>query len=74
MNQSNRFDNFRISNKWTQIVELDSNFAFNLAFRSLVPSTASAMTATSVASELVNAFKKGIKRDPTLFLVLKEDK
>ena len=63
MNQSNRFDNFRISNKWTQIVELDSNFEFNLAFGSLVPtSTATTITATFITSKLVNVFKKEIKK------------
>ena len=52
------------------MVELDSNFAFNLAFRSLVPtSTATAATTTSIASKLVNILKKGIKRDPILFSV-----
>ena len=68
------FNSFRISNKWTQIAELDPNFTFSSAFRSLAPtSTATAATATSITSELANALKKGIKRDSTLFSVLKED-
>ena len=31
------------------------------------------ITTSSIASKLANVFKKGMKRDPILFLVLKED-
>ena len=65
------FDNFRVSNKWTQIVELDPNFVFTLALRILAPT--STVATTSITSKLANIFKKGIKRDPVLFTVLKED-
>ena len=52
------FDNFRVSNKYTLIVELDPNFAFNLAFRSLAStSTTTAAAATSIASKPVNSLK-----------------
>ena len=37
-------------------------------------STTLAATTTSIFGELANAFKRGIKRDPILFSVLKEDK
>ena len=69
------YDNFRISNKQPQMVELDPNIAFNSAFRSPTPtSTATTATSISIASKLVSIFKKGMKRNPILFLVLKEDK
>ena len=56
------------------MVELDFNFEFTLTFGSSVPtSTATTSTATFITSKSANIFKKGIKRDPTLFLVLKED-
>ena len=55
------------------MVELDSNFEFTLAFGSLAPtSTTSTITTTSITSKLTNVFKKGIKRDPIPFLVLKK--
>ena len=33
------FDNFRISDKWTQMVELDPNIAFTTNFGPVVPTT-----------------------------------
>ena len=59
---------------------MDSNslvrpyFSFTLAFESLAPTiTETAITTTSITSKLENVFKKGIKRDPAIFSVLKED-
>ena len=66
------FDNFRISDKWTQMVELDPNIAFTTNFGPAMPTNAASASANST-SKTAAAFKKGIKRDPSLFLVLKED-
>ena len=66
------FDNFRISDKWTQMVELDPNVVFSTGYGT-IESTNAATASTSNASKSAAAFKKGIKRDPSLFSVLKED-
>ena len=56
------------------MIELDLNFKFTLAFRSLAStSTITTITATSITSKSANVLKKGIKRDPALFIVSKED-
>ena len=64
------FDNFRISDKWTQMVELDPNVAFTTGFGTTGP-TNTTTTTTSNTNKAAAAFKKGIKRDPALFSVLK---
>ena len=67
------FDEFRISDKWTQLVEMDPNAA--LTVFSGTPSTASSTTATTNnKNKPSEVFKKEIKRDPSLFSVLKGNK
>ena len=66
------FDNFRISDEWTQMVELGPNATFGTNFGSTAPTTAASPSANST-TKAAAAFKRGIKRDPSLFLVLKED-
>ena len=66
------FDNFRISDKWTQLVEVDINVAFNNRFRSTAPNN-EANTSAPNAIKTAAAFKKGIKRYSAIFAVLKED-
>ena len=57
------------------MIELDPNAMFNLVFGSLAPtSTVTTVTTTSITSKKVNIFKKRIKKNPTLFSVLKEDR
>ena len=66
------FNNFRISDELIQMVELDFNIVFSTYFRPAVSTTAAA-TPISGASKTIASFKKGIKRYPSHFLVLKED-
>ena len=54
------------------MVELDPKVAFPIGYRGVEPAN-TATTTTSNTTKAVAAFKKGIKRDPALFLVLKED-
>ena len=42
------FDNFRISDKWTQMVELGPNVAFATNFGSAAPTTAASASTPSV--------------------------
>ena len=67
------FDNFRISDKWTQMVDLGTNVSSMAAFSPSSPS-APATTNTNNKNKPSEVFKKGIKRDPTLFSVLKGNK
>ena len=66
------FDNFRISDEWTQMVEVDPNIAFTSGFGTAVSNAAANATIFN-SSKSATTFKKGVKRDPALFLVLKED-
>ena len=70
------FDDFRISDKWTQMVEftpaaeLDSLIKFN-AFGLETPAkeaapTTSASASTPSTSETADAFKRGVKRETSL--------
>ena len=54
------------------MIELDPNVAFNTCFRVIAPTNVAATSAFN-ASKIAAAFKKRIKRDPALFLVLKKD-
>ena len=66
------FDNFGISDKQTQIVDLDPNVAFTTGFRVTVPTTV-VTTSTTNTNKSTSIFEKGIKRDSVLFFVLKEE-
>ena len=54
------------------MVELDPNIAFPSGYRA-VESTNITTTTTFITNKVAAIFKKGIKRDLALFLVLKED-
>ena len=64
------FDYFRISDKWIQIT--DPNIVVTFGLRPS-KSIAAATTTNQNSSKSATTFKKEIKRDPALFLVLKED-
>ena len=53
------------------MIELDSNFTFSNTYRVTIPATI-ITTLSSSRNKEANIFSKGIKRDSTLFLVLKE--
>ena len=60
------FDNFRISNKWTQLVDMDPNAALPTMFGTST-SAAPSNTNGNYKNKLPVIFKKGIKRDLSLF-------
>ena len=54
------------------MVELDPNIVFPSSYKA-AESTNTATITNYYTNKTVAAFKKGIKRDPSLFVVLKED-
>ena len=66
------FDNFRISDDWTKMVDQNQNVAVNTSLGSTA-STNAASASNNSNTKTAAAFKRGIKRDPSLFSVLKED-
>ena len=67
------FDNFRISDKWTQTVDMDLSAAITTFFGASTTTTSTTTTANQ-KNKPSKIFKKGIKRDPSLFSVLKGNK
>ena len=68
-----RFDNFRTSNKWIQLVWIDPNAALPIVFGTSTTAV-SATTNANYKNKLSEIFKKGILRNLSLFLVLKGNK
>ena len=67
------FDNFRISDKWTQTVDMDLSAAITTFFGASTTTTSTTTTANQ-KNKPSEAFKKEMKRDPLLFSVLKGNK
>ena len=67
------FNNFRVSDKWTQTVDMDPNAAFSTFFGT--PATAASTTSiTNNKNKPSETFKKRIRKDPSQFSVLKGNK